>query len=69
MPEPKPNIISAALGPNVAALTCRLDGRPTAVINTLASTDPRIRTAAAIHLLGVGMDAGSTLGALHGVRR
>lgn len=66
---PEPIIISVALGPHVAALTGRINGRPTAVINTLARTDPRIRTEAALHLLGAGMDAGRTLGALHGVRR
>ncbi len=68
-PKPKPKIVHAALGPHVAALTCRIAGRPTAVINTLARTSPRIRTEAALHLLGAGMDAGRTLGALHGVRR
>ncbi|MFJ6615414.1 hypothetical protein ACIQPT_34635 [Streptomyces sp. NPDC091289] len=66
---PEPIVISVALGPHVAALTCRIDGRPTAVINTLARTDPRICTEAAIALVGAGMDAGRTLGAIHGVRR
>ncbi|MGW4040424.1 hypothetical protein ACWEIM_29810 [Streptomyces sp. NPDC004778] len=65
----EPHITTAALGPNVAALTCHLDGRTTAVINTLARTDPRMRNQAALHLLGAGVDAGRTLGALHGVRR
>ena len=65
---PEPIVISAPLGPTVAAVTCRVNGRPTAVINTLARTEPRIRTQAAVALIGCGIDAGRTLGALHGVR-
>lgn len=61
-------VISAALGPNVAAVTCRIDGRPTAVINTRSRTDARIRTQAALALLSCGIDAGLTMGALDGVR-
>ncbi|QQZ56900.1 hypothetical protein IFE09_27265 [Streptomyces microflavus] len=66
---PEPIIISTALGPHVAAITTRINGRLTAVVNTLAGTDPRIRTEAAVALVVAGMDAGRTLGALHGVRR
>lgn len=65
---PEPILISADLGPRVAAFTCRLDGRPTAVINTLTRTQPSMRTQAAVALLGCGIDAGHVLGALHGVR-
>lgn len=65
---PEPILISAELGPRVAAFTCRLDGRPTAVVNTLTRTQPRMRAQATAALLGCGIDAGHALGALHGVR-
>jgi hypothetical protein len=65
---PEPIVTSADLGPNVAAFTCRLDGRPTAVINTRARIDHRTRSQAAVALIGCGIDAGHALGALHGVR-
>jgi hypothetical protein len=61
--------ITADLGPNVAALTCQIDGRPVAVINTATAHNPTMRTQAAAALLYAGMDAGLILGALHGVRR
>lgn len=67
MPD-EPILISADLGPRVAAVTCRLDGRPTAVINTRTRADPCMRVQAAIALLACGIDAGHALGALHGVR-
>lgn len=67
MPD-EPILTSAALGPHVAAFTARINGRPTAVINTLTRTQPRMRAQAAIALLGCGIDAGHALGALHGVR-
>lgn len=65
----EPIVISVALGPHVAALTCRINGRPSAVINTFARHDSRIRSQAAIAMLGCGIDAGLALGALDGVRR
>ncbi|ONI48676.1 MULTISPECIES: hypothetical protein [unclassified Streptomyces] len=65
----EPIVISVALGPHVAAITSRINGRLHAVINTRARSDPRIRTEAAVALVGAGMDAGRTLGALHGVCR
>lgn len=68
MPEPSP-VITANLGPKVAAFTCRIDGRPVAVINTEAAHHPELRTQAAFALAGAGLDAGTILGALHGVRR
>ncbi|MFF9639434.1 hypothetical protein ACF1D2_33245 [Streptomyces bacillaris] len=66
---PEPLITTVAMGPHVAALTCRINGRVHAVINTRARSDPRIRTEAAVALIGAGMDAGRTLGAIDGVRR
>lgn len=64
----EPILTSAALGPHVAAFTCRINGRPTAVVNTLALTQPRMRVQAAVALLACGIDPGHALGALHGVR-
>ncbi len=66
---PEPIVISVALGPHVAAITGIINGRLHAVVNTRARADPRIRTEAAVALVVAGMDAGRTLGALHGVRR
>lgn len=68
MPESS-TVLTGNLGPKVAAVTCRIDGRPVAVINTEASTNPEIRTQAAFALIGAGLDAGLILGALHGIRR
>ncbi|TRV72581.1 hypothetical protein FKN01_29790 [Streptomyces sp. 130] len=67
MPD-EPILISADLGPRVAAFTARTNGRPTAVVNTRAHTQPRMRVQAAVALLACGIDAGHALGALHGVR-
>lgn len=68
MPEPSP-VIAANLGPKVAAFTCRnSEGRPVAVINSAAVHHPELRTQAAFALAGAGFDAGTILGALHGVR-
>lgn len=64
-----PIVITAALGLNVAALTCRINGRPTAVINTQARADPTLHTQAVMALLCCGIDAGQAMGALNGVRR
>lgn len=61
-------IITAALGPRVAAFTCQIDGRTVAVVNDRVSTDNRLRTQATWALLATGMDAGHAIGALHGVR-
>jgi len=67
--QSEPIVIAVALGPHVAALTCLINGRRTAVVNTLARTDSRIRNQAAMALLCAGIDAGSTMGAINGVRR
>lgn len=61
-------VLTADLGPSVAAFTAYSHGRPVAVVNTAARHDPAIRTQAAWALLCVGMDAGAILGALNGVR-
>lgn len=61
-------IISAELGPSVAAFTCTISGRSVAVINNRVAIDPILRAQAAWALLTAGMDAGTALGALHGVR-
>lgn len=66
---PGHTVIAAELGTNIAALTCRINGRPTAVINQAAAHNCQLRTQAAYALVGAGMDAGLVLGALHGVRR
>jgi hypothetical protein len=63
-----PIVITAALGQNVAAFTCRINGRPAAVINTRTRTDPTLHTQAAMALLCGGIDAGAAMGVLHGVR-
>lgn len=62
-------VITGNLGPKVAAFTCRINGRPVAVINTEAAHQPELRTQAAFALIGAGLDAGLILGALHGIRR
>lgn len=64
-----PIVISAELGPHVAAFTCRIDGRPAAVINIRTRVDSTMRTQASWALLCAGADAAQTMGALHGVRR
>lgn len=64
----QPYVTTADLGPRIAAVTCRINGRPAAVINTTARTDPLLRTQVALALLGAGIDAGHTMGALNGVR-
>jgi hypothetical protein len=68
MPGSSP-VIAANLGRGIAALTLRIDGRPVAVINTEAARHPELRTEAAYALAGAGLDAGTILGALHGIRR
>ena len=60
-------VITADLGPRVAAFTCRIDGRPAAVVNSAARHDKIMRTEAATALLCAGIDAGLILGALHGI--
>ncbi|MFD3535193.1 hypothetical protein [Streptomyces sp. NPDC058664] len=67
MPESS-TVLTGNLGPKVAAFTIRIDGRPVAVINSEASTNPELRTQAAFALIGAGLDAGLVLGAIHGVR-
>lgn len=61
-------IITARLGPHIAAFTCQIDGRIVAVVNDRVTTDPALRTQATWALLATGMDAGHAIGALHGVR-
>ncbi|MFJ7070134.1 hypothetical protein [Streptomyces sp. NPDC101115] len=68
MPETNP-VIAANLGANVAAFTCRIEGRPTAVVNTATKHNAELRGRAVVALLGAGLDAGLVLGALYGVRR
>jgi hypothetical protein len=68
MPE-TPSVVTANLGPKVAAYACRIDGKPAAVVNTQAAYDMTLRRQAAWALLCVGLDAGLILGALHGIRR
>lgn len=67
MPEFGP-VIAGNLGKNVATFITTLDGRPVAVINSAAAHHPELRTQAAFALAGAGFDAGTILGALHGVR-
>lgn len=67
MPELGP-LITANLGRRIAAFTTRINGRPTAVINVAAAHDPELRAQAGLALVAAGFDAGTTLGALNGVR-
>lgn len=67
MPESS-TVLTGNLGPKVAAFTTKIDGRPVAIINTEASTNPELRTQAAFALIGAGLDAGLVLGAIRGVR-
>ena len=64
-----PIVIAVALGPHVAALTCLINGRRAAVVNTRTRADPVMRTQACLALLAAGIDAAHTMGALDGVRR
>lgn len=68
MPGSSP-VIVANLGRGIAAFTARSNGRPVAVINSEAAHDPELRTQAGYALVGAGLDAGTVLGALNGVRR
>ena len=61
-------IVCADLGPNVAAFLCQVDGLPAAVLNSAAHRDTVMRHQAIGALLGAGFDAGTIIGALHGVR-
>ena len=61
-------VITADLGTHIAAFTCRIDGRPAAVVNSAAQHDKTLRTEALAALLCAGLDAGLILGALHGIR-
>ena len=65
----QPVVVTANLGPKVAAFTTHLDGKPVAVVNDAAGRSTTLRHQAVAALLGVGLDAGLILGALHGVRR
>lgn len=62
-------VVAAPLGANVAAFTCRVRGQPAAVVNVAAGDDPALRTQAALALAAAGIDAGTILGALDGIRR
>lgn len=68
MPE-KPAVVTANLGPKVAAFTTLIHGKPAAVINAAAAHNHELRSQATCALLGVGLDAGLIIGALYGVRR
>jgi hypothetical protein len=61
-------ITVADLGPKVAVLTCRIDGRPAAVINSAARDDAAMCAQAAWALVSIGLDAGSIMGTLNGIR-
>lgn len=63
-----PAVLTAALGLNIAAVTCRIDGQPVAVVNIRTRVDPVMRTQATWALLCAGIDAAHAMGALHGVR-
>lgn len=64
-----PIVVAAPLAVNVAAFTCRIRGEPAAVINAAARDDPTLRAQAALALVAAGIDAGTILGALDGIRR
>lgn len=64
----KTQVMSADLGPCVAALTCYVEGKPVAVVNAAVKHNPAMRTQAAWALVSVGLDAGLVLGAISGVR-
>ena len=68
MPGTSP-VIVANLGRGIAAFTARSNGKPIAVINSEAMHDPEVRTQAGYALVGAGLDAGTALGAINGVRR
>lgn len=68
MPGTSP-VIVANLGRGIAAFTARSNGKPIAVINSEAVRDPELRAQAGYALVAAGLDAGTTLGALNGVRR
>lgn len=65
----KPAVVTANLGPKVAAFTTNIDGRPTAVINAAAAHNDELRHQATCALLKVGLNAKLILGALYGIRR
>lgn len=67
MPGNSP-VIVANLGRGIAAFTARSNGRPVAVINSEAAHDPELLAQAGYALVGAGLDAGTALGALNGVR-
>ncbi|GHF74191.1 hypothetical protein GCM10018787_23650 [Streptomyces thermodiastaticus] len=62
-------VLAAPLGRGIAAFTCQLRNKPTAVINTAAADDPVLRAQAALALVTAGIDVGTILGALTGIRR
>jgi hypothetical protein len=68
MPGSSP-VIVASLGRGIAAFTARSNGQPVAVINSEAAHNPELLTQAGYALVGAGLDAGTALGALNGVRR
>lgn len=61
-------IVTADLGPNIACLTCRVHGKPAAVVNTAVAEDREMRGQAAATLVANGYDAGQIIGVLRGVR-
>lgn len=68
MPGSSP-VVSANLGPKVAAFACAINGKPAAVVNIRAAHDPTLRVQATCVLLGAGLDVGLIIGALYGIRR
>jgi hypothetical protein len=69
LPVPdKTRILTADLGPRIAAFTCCIDGQPAAVVNTATGHDAGIRAQAALVLARAGLDADLIIGALHGIR-
>lgn len=68
MPGNSP-VIVANLGRGIAAFTARSNGRPVAVINSEAAHNPELLAQAGYALVSAGLDAGTALGALNGVRR
>lgn len=64
----RPTVTTAPLGRGIAAFTCRVRDRPAAVINTAAADDPVLRTQAGLALVAAGIDPGTILGALNGIR-
>lgn len=59
-----PSACATDLGPHTATYTTRVDGRPVAVVNTRALTDPVLHGEAVDALHQIGLDAHRILAAL-----